>query len=211
MNWLEIVGYCGSVLVAVSLMMKSIKKLRWINLFGSSTFSLYGLLVGAYPVFLLNAFIAIVDVYYLLQMKSLKDYFTILPINPTSKYMKKFSEYYYKDIKKFFPDFDSAEQEKATNVFILRNMLPVGLVSYIVKDKSAKIILDYAIPDYRDLKNAHFLMSCGSNHFIEQGINELIAEGQTEPHAEYLGKIGFKLFDEKSKLYRKMICKNESV
>lgn len=101
MNWIEIFGYCGSVLVAVSLMMKSIKKLRWINLWGAATFSSYGLLVEAYPVFVLNGFIALVDIFYLYQMKSQKDYFTYLEINPTSKYMWKFIEYHKVELKNF--------------------------------------------------------------------------------------------------------------
>ena len=48
--WFEMVGYLGSVLVAVSLMMKSLWRLRIINLVGASFFTVYGLLIGALPV-----------------------------------------------------------------------------------------------------------------------------------------------------------------
>ena len=48
--WFEMVGYAGSVLVAVSLMMKSLLRLRLINLVGAFFFTLYGLLSGAYAV-----------------------------------------------------------------------------------------------------------------------------------------------------------------
>ena len=64
MDYLEFIGYAGSVLVAVSLMMSNIVRLRWINLFGAATFSAYGLLINAYPVFALNGFIVLVDLYY---------------------------------------------------------------------------------------------------------------------------------------------------
>ena len=37
-SWLEWVGYVSSVLVAVSLTMSSIKKLRWYNLMGAAIF-----------------------------------------------------------------------------------------------------------------------------------------------------------------------------
>ena len=57
MDILQIIGYTGSVLVAVSLMMSNIVRLRWINLFGAGTFAIYGLLINAYPVFALNGFI----------------------------------------------------------------------------------------------------------------------------------------------------------
>lgn len=69
MGWIEVVGHVGSVLVAVSLMMSNIKLLRWINLVGAATFSFYGYMIGASPVFLLNGFIAFVDIYYIIKMR----------------------------------------------------------------------------------------------------------------------------------------------
>ena len=51
---LELVGYVASILVAISLMMSSILKLRLINLVGSAAFVVYGALIGAYPVAVVN-------------------------------------------------------------------------------------------------------------------------------------------------------------
>ncbi len=53
----EIIGYTASILVAVSLMMRSVFKLRVINLPGAVAFTAYGLLIGAYPVAAVNFFI----------------------------------------------------------------------------------------------------------------------------------------------------------
>ena len=41
----EFIGYAASILVAFSLMMSSILKLRIINLIGAITFVIYGLMV----------------------------------------------------------------------------------------------------------------------------------------------------------------------
>jgi len=68
MNWLEIYGYLGSVLIAVSLMMADIYKLRWINLVGAGAFASYGLLIGAWPVAALNGFIVLIDIVHLWQL-----------------------------------------------------------------------------------------------------------------------------------------------
>lgn len=65
MQTLELFGYLGSILVAVSLMMSNIVWLRWINLVGASIFSSYGLLIGAWPVAMLNGFIVLIDIYHL--------------------------------------------------------------------------------------------------------------------------------------------------
>ena len=76
MNYIELIGYAGSALIAISLMMKNIYYLRRINLIGASTFAVYGLLTGTIPVFILNSFISIVDIYYIMETKRKKEYFT---------------------------------------------------------------------------------------------------------------------------------------
>ena len=73
----EIIGYVASVLVAISLMMRSVLKLRVINLIGAAVFTLYGLLIGAYPVAVVNFVIALIDLYYLREFVPTKDYFSL--------------------------------------------------------------------------------------------------------------------------------------
>jgi len=51
---LELVGYAASALIAISLMMSSILRLRLINLAGAAAFATYGLLIRAYPVAVLT-------------------------------------------------------------------------------------------------------------------------------------------------------------
>lgn len=63
----ELLGYMASVFVAVSLMMRSLVKLRVINLVGAVLFTVYGLIIAAYPVAIVNGFIVLVNIYYLQQ------------------------------------------------------------------------------------------------------------------------------------------------
>ncbi|GGP91942.1 YgjV family protein [Shewanella ulleungensis] len=67
-NIWEWVGYLASVVVAISLMMSDIKKLRWWNLIGAALFVAYGLAIDAIPVALVNFFIVLIDVYYLVKL-----------------------------------------------------------------------------------------------------------------------------------------------
>ena len=60
--WIEWFGYAASVVVAISLMMSSIVKLRWLNLTGATMFSSYGFIIGALPVGFLNLFIVVITV-----------------------------------------------------------------------------------------------------------------------------------------------------
>ena len=207
MNYLEIIGYIGSALIAISLMMKNIYYLRRINLLGASTFAVYGLLVGAVPVFILNSFISLVDIYYIIEMKKQKEYFTLLQIDKASDVLlNKFFNFYERDIKQFFPKFDISKIEEDKSFFILRNLIPVGLFAYKeISETEILIELDYAIPDYRDLKNARFVYFAQSNHFNKRGYKILTAETNNEIHKKYLHKVGFKESESNPNLFVKNI------
>ncbi len=195
-HWIEIFGYFGSILVAVSLMMRSIKYLRWINLIGAAIFSVYGLLVHALPVFILNGFIALVDIYYLLQMYRIRDYFELLTItNPDNRFLKRFLDFHRNDIRHFFPSFDFDIKASCQIIFILRNMMPVGL--FIVEPKSEEeclIHLDYIIPSYRDLQNAHYLYNRQHELFQLCKGKYFIACSRVAAHVKYLKDVGFEPF-----------------
>lgn len=207
MEWQEIVGYTGSVLIALSLMMKNIVRLRKVNLFGASTFAFYGLLVNAYPVLVLNSFIAFVDIYYLIDIYRKKDAFSLMPVlNSNHPYLNKFLDFYNDDIEKFSPEFDRYKIEKANYYFILRNLVPVGIFIYKVRSlDEAEILLDYAIPDYRDLKNAEYLYYAASEFLKEKGIKILCAKSGVNKHRNYLMKVGFKEDNENKNIFRKKL------
>jgi len=207
MEWQEIVGYTGSILIALSLMMKNIVRLRKVNLFGASTFAIYGLIVNAYPVLVLNSFIALVDIYYLVDIYRKKDAFSLMPVlDPNHPYLNKFLDFYSDDIKKFSPEFIRYNIEEANYYFILRNLVPVGIFIYKVRSlDEAEILLDYAIPDYRDLKNAKYLYYAASEFLKEKGIKNLIAKSEVDKHRNYLKKVGFEEDNENENIFKKRL------
>ncbi|KAA3657142.1 MAG: hypothetical protein DWQ10_13935 [Calditrichaeota bacterium] len=192
-NWIQLFGYFGSVLIAVSLMMRSIVRLRWINLCGAAVFSIYGLLVHAIPVFLLNGFIVLIDIYYLAQMVGQKNYFEILEKNRLSApYLQRFFKYYEKDLHKFFPDFNPDTIHNPIVFIILRNMMPIGVfIGEPIGEHTLEIKLDYVIPDYRDLKSAYFLFGEKQRFFADNQITKLTICSRVEKHLTYLKKTGF--------------------
>lgn len=66
--FIEWVGYLASILIAASMFMKDIVKLRFINLVGSLCFVIYGIVISAYPVAITNIVIVGVNLYYLYKM-----------------------------------------------------------------------------------------------------------------------------------------------
>jgi len=190
-NSVELIGYLGSILVAVSLMMKSLLRLRIINLMGALFFTVYGVLLGAYPVAFLNGLIVCIDLYYLLQMWRQKDFFTFLEISPKSEYLRAFVEFYKDDIAEIIPSYLHQPEENLLCFFILRNMMPAGLFIAKVEGEEAHIQLDYVIPNYRDFKVARFLFEENAAFFIQRGIRRFVSEGGSPIHQTYLEKMEF--------------------
>ncbi|PKO99257.1 MAG: hypothetical protein CVU14_07935 [Bacteroidetes bacterium HGW-Bacteroidetes-9] len=189
---LQWIGYIASVIIALSMTVSSILKFRWINLAGALTFSLYGFLIGALPVGFLNAFIALVDIYYLFTIYSKKEVFETLEVRPDNKYLIRFLQFHDKEIQRFFPGFTYKPEMNTITFFILRDMAVAGVfLAHREKDHCLSVGLDYVIPEYRDFKNGKFIYLRLRNKFISDGFTKVIAEGNSVKYAEYLKKLGF--------------------
>lgn len=193
MSVIDLIGYLGSVLVAVSLMMNSLVRLRWINLVGALAFSLYGLLVGAYPVFIVNGFIALVDVWYLVRMRRDREFFSLLEIARVDNvYLQYFLNFHAQDIARFFPAFDLETLDDAQVVFILRDLNPAGLVVFTEEDDAVHLHLDYALPQYRDLRCGRFFLEQWTPKWRALGLARILSPAQAKPHGAYLKRLGFR-------------------
>ena len=62
--YLEIFGYIGTILVVSSMMMKSINKLRIINVVGGTISLIYSALISAWPIVIMNAAIVLIHCYH---------------------------------------------------------------------------------------------------------------------------------------------------
>lgn len=191
MNPVELIGYLGSLLVAVSLMMKSLLRLRIINLFGALFFAAYGVLLAAYPVAVLNGLIVGIDMYYLLQMWRQRDFFTFLEVSSKSEYLRAFVEFYNDDIAEIIPSYSHQVEEDLLCFFILRNMVPAGLFVARVKGEEAIIQLDYVITNYRDFQVARFIFEDNAAFFAGRGVQRFVSEGGSDFHKKYLEKMEF--------------------
>ena len=188
----EIIGYIASILVAVSLMMSSILKLRVINLIGAACFTVYGLLIDAYPVAVVNFIIVLIDLYYLYEIYVAKEYFDILGVSDNSEYLKYFLSFHDQDIKRFFPGFSYTPSEQQLAFFVLRNLVPAGLFIGEIRDKGSLFVkLDYVIPGYRDFKIDKFVYSENPEFFKEKGFRKIHTSPGDKKHENYLRQMGF--------------------
>ncbi len=192
----EIVGYTGSLLVALSLTMKSLQRLRVINMVGALFFIAYGLLIGAFPIALLNGLTLGVNAYNLWRMLQQRDYFTLMEIRPDSAYLRRFLEFYRKEISELIPTYLFKPDGDQMVIFILRNMVPVGLVIVKQTGDMAKIFLDFVIPGYRDFRAGKFIFDESADYFWQKGIKRLVSAPGSPRHESYLKRVGFELEQE---------------
>ncbi len=191
-DYLQWIGYAASAVIALSMTMNSIVKFRWINLFGASTFAVYGILIHAIPVALLNGFIVSVDIFYLVRIYSKKELFEILEIRSDNRYLIRFLEFHQKDIQKFFPGFTYKPEMNTISFFILRNTNIAGIFLAHPENNDMLVVgLDYVVPEYRDYKNGKFVYYKLKDEFLKSGFRKIISKGQSPKHASYLKKLGF--------------------
>ena len=190
-GWVELIGYAGSALVAVSLLMRSILRLRFLNLMGALLFLVYGVIIGAVPVIVLNLLTASANIYYLLQFRRTDHLFDLLEVHSReSAFLARFLDFYSEDIDRFFPGFDMDKLKTPISVFILRDVRPTGLFVCEPEGDSLLIHLDYVIPAYRDLRGAaHFYATWDPT--LHGNFRELCARTEVAAHAKYLKKMGF--------------------
>ena len=186
------IGYFASITIALSMTMNSILKFRWINLAGALTFSTYGVLIGAWPVGFLNAFIAMIDIYYLNSIYSKKEVFEILEVRADNRYLVRFLQFHDKDIQHFFPGFSYQPELNTVSFFVLRNMAVAGVfLAHRKEDHCLSVGLDFVLPEYRDFKNGEYIYLRLRQRFIDAGFTKVIADGRSEKYSQYLVKLGF--------------------
>lgn len=196
----DIIGYVGSILITVSIMMKSIIRLRIINLCGALSLTIYALVIKAYPIVLMDSVIVMINLYYLYEMFSTKEYFKLLEVNESSDYLKYFIEHHMAEIHKYMPDYKFERSDNQYVYFILRNMIPAGL--FIVEKLTVDTIfvkLDFVIPGYRDFKIGQFVYKQNADRLKSRGISKIFAEPCSDKHKYYLAKMGFQAIEQNGK------------
>ncbi len=188
---LQILGYTASVLIAISLLMRSIVRLRIVNMAGAATFSLYGFLIGAYPVGLLNLLTTCINAVQLVRLRNRTEIFRVLEIAPDAPYVRYFLEFEEKEIRRYLPHFryDPAEQKFA--LLVLRDLVPAGLVVGKLEGTTLCVDLDYVVAQFRDLKVARFLFVDEADYFRQRGVREIVSPADTPEHAKYLARMGY--------------------
>jgi len=200
---LELLGYAASALIAVSMMMSSILRLRLFNMAGAIGFAIYGVCIGAYPVAVLNAITVTVNAFYLMRMLRAKQFYHLLELQPDSVYLPYFLDFYGAEIRRILPGFQYSPAADQLVLIILRDCNPVGV--FIAEQKSGgvlRVVLDFVIPSYRDLKIGQFLFVEQADVCRARGVREIVIAPRTKEFGAYLVKVGFEQINRRAGSFR---------
>ncbi|HEY5684046.1 MAG TPA: hypothetical protein VIY70_01610 [Acidimicrobiia bacterium] len=186
----EALGYAASALIAVSLMMTSVLRLRVVNLIGSVAFLVYGVLIGAVPVVVANVVIVVVNLVFLRRLLFVSEAFGVLAVPHDSPVLLRFMDRYSSDMATFFDPHEPSPGDLCLLVF--DDLMPVGL--FVGSDDGAarmRVEIDYATPGYRDLGLGRFFYRDRAEELSARGYHSLISDPGTGAHRRYLEHMGF--------------------
>lgn len=185
---IEIIGYLGSALVVVSMLMSSVVKLRVINTIGSSIFAVYALMIHSYPTALMNGFLIGINIYNLVKLTQIDRSYDLVEGAQGESLLRYLLDYYWEDIRTYFPDF-SADNGANRAYMVCCNGNPAGVLLGTDNGQGTlQVLLDYSTPIYRDCSIGAYLYS----KLPSMGIHTLVFAGKgSQAHAAYLTKMGF--------------------
>lgn len=188
---IELFGYLGSALVVISMLMSSVVKLRIINVAGSIISGTYALIIGSFPLALMNICLIIINSYNLFKLLKTKQVYELVDGNAEDASVAYFLNHYQDDIKVYFPNFLGSKDWDVVYM-VYCNAAPAGL--FLGKSKGngeIALALDYTTPAYRDCSVGAFLYE----KLTEKGIKKLSFANPSEKHVPYLTKMGY-IFEE---------------
>ena len=185
----EIIGYVGSILVLVSMLMTSVVRLRVINLAGSAIFTVYALLIRSYPTAFLNFCLVLVNVYQLLRLlrSAANSKYELKRLAPGEGYADWFLKKYGADVCRYFPAFSAEDAKTAEGFAVFFDDRAAGLLLGRPTPGGFDVCLDYTTPAFRDCSVGTWLYE----RLPEEGIARLTCRADSDEHRKYLEKMGF--------------------
>jgi len=186
---IESIGYIGSALVVVSMLMTSVKKLRLVNTIGSTIFTVYALIIHSYPTALMNTCLVIINIINIVKLFKAEKTFSVIECFKDESIVQLYLRSNLSDINKYFPDFSPDNMERRNAYMVFTGSAPIGiLIGSMNEDNSLTIELDYTIPSYRDYSVANYLHKYMAE---KHNVKTLIFEGKMTESDTYLEKMKF--------------------
>lgn len=186
--YIEIFGYIGTALVLISMMMTSVGALRVVNVAGSVITVIYALLVQAYPVMLLNIGLILINGWQLIRLFRFKYVYHCERTDVMDGRVEQFLLRYGEDIDRYFPNYSACVGGCSEAYIVYAGKKEVGLLLGAKTGETFSVLVEYAVPYYRNRSVAEFLYT-----FLRgEGIKRLTCvPSQIPRRCRYLSRMGF--------------------
>ena len=192
---IEIIGYVGSALVLVSMLMTSVVKLRIINLTGSVIFAGYALAIRSYPTAIMNICLAGINIFHLVRIFREEKAYSLIRTDISDGYFSHIVNSRLEDIVHWFPEFSLEGIKADVSYLVCCDDSPACLfIAEEVRPGELEVLLDYAMPAYRDTSVGRFF----HNNIGREGFKSLTFRQKALDHIPYLEKMGYKVNEDKA-------------
>ncbi len=162
MSWLDLVGWCGSALLIVSVMQARLLRFRVLNLFACVVLTGFNAALAIWPMVAMNIALCVINLWHIRKLVATRHdeaAYEVLEVGADDEYLRHVMRVHGADILKFQPDlvWDGAAPGRAA-FLIERGDETVGLV--LLKDDGngvARVQLDYVTPKFRDFSPGEFV------------------------------------------------------
>ena len=185
---IELIGYAGSCLIIVSMLMTSVVKLRVINTVGCAIFAGYAFCIHSYPTAAMQCCLIVINMVGLYKLLRIQKEYSVVALAPSDAYLQHFLTKNAADIVKYFPSAHVSSQCNVAYLVCCRDA-SVGIIVGTKTEDTLAVQIDYTIPMYRDCSVGKYLYA----YLAGSGLRTLEAESTCPAHESYLQKMGFVL------------------
>jgi hypothetical protein len=194
MSLLDLIGWCGSALLIVSVMQARVLRFRVLNLFACIVLTGFNAALGIWPMVAMNLALCLINLWHIRTLVATRhdeESYAVLEVSPHDEYLRHVLRVHEADILKFQPDLVWDGAAPGSLAFLVqRGDETVGVV--LVRDEGdgvARVQLDYVTPRYRDFSPGEFVWR-RSNVLRERGFTRVVTPASMV--APYYERIGFR-------------------
>lgn len=196
MTWLDAVGWAGSALLVFSLLQARVLRLRVLNTLACLVLVFFNAMIEVWPMVAMNLVLTVINVVFIVRLhreRHDQEAFAVLRVGADEDYLRHVLATHREDIARFQPDFTEPHPDEDAFV-VVRGDETVGVVVLAREDgDTARILLDYVTPRYRDFTPGEFVWR-RSGLLEDLGIHRV----RTSPAmvGAYYDRVGFRSVDD---------------
>jgi hypothetical protein len=193
MSWLDLIGWCGSALLVVSLMQARVLRFRVLNLIACVVLTGFNAALEIWPMVAMNVVLSLINLWHIRKLVGTRHdeaTYDVLEVGPDDEYLRHVLRVHGADILRFQPDFTWDGAAPGHLAFLVqRGDETVGVVLVLDEgDGVARVQLDYVTPRFRDFSPGEFVWR-HSSILREHGFHRVVTPSQMV--GAYYGRLGF--------------------